>query len=263
MTTDQSHHLGVLLPVLVRPRYAGNVGSVLRLAANFSVPAVMVVEPHFDPDDPDLTRMATGAAERVRLEEGGTLREAVASCDLVVATSSSRDRDPRVVLELDAVVARAVASGPSRIALVFGPERGGLRREEFQVCHMAATIPTCPAFPVLNLAQAAAIVIAAFTRERFRAPDHPSPMDRPATGADLAEGLDHLRRVLLASGFLDPCNPDRVMEQIGRMVGRAIPSKREVAILRALAAHLAFLARRDPSTGATRRAPSPGLAGDQ
>jgi TrmH family RNA methyltransferase len=247
VTTGPTHRHGILMPVLVRPRYAGNVGSVLRLAANFSVPAVMMVDPHFDPDDPDLTRMATGATERVCLEETGTLREAVAACDLVVATSSSRDRDPRVVLELDTVVARAAAAQPSRIALVFGPERGGLRREEFQVCHMAATIPSCPEFPVLNLAQAAAIVVAAFSRERFSAPEPPTPMDRPATGADLVEGLDHLRGVLLESGFLDPCNPDRIMEQIGRLVGRAIPSKREVAILRALAAHMAYLTRRDPA----------------
>lgn len=233
-----------LLPVLVRPRYAGNVGSVLRLAANFGLDEVTVVDPEYDPDDPDLDRMAMGSGELVRLVAADCLPAALAACDAVVATSSSRDRDPRSVLNLEEAVHRVTLSGASRIALVFGPERSGLRRQEFQLAHMAATVPTSPQFPVLNLAQAAAVVIAAFARGRYEPTPPISPMDRSARAVEISAALAQLRGVLLATGFLDPLNPDRVMEQIARLIGRAVPTRREVAILRGIASHLDYLSRR-------------------
>lgn len=233
-----------LLPVLVRPRYAGNVGSVLRLAANFGVPEVAVVAPEFDPDDPDLVRMAMGAGDLVRLTEADSLSQAVARCQLVVATSSSRDRDPRFVIDLEEAVSLATDAPVAGVALVFGPERGGLRREEFQQAHMAATIPTSPAFPVLNLAQAAAVVVAAFSRGRYLLAPPVSPMDTPASAAEMAGAMAHLRAVLLDTGYLDPLNPDRVMEQIARLVGRAVPTRREVTILRGIASHINYLAQK-------------------
>lgn len=232
-----------LVPVLVRPRYAGNVGSVLRAAANFGARRILVVDVQCDLADVELTRMAMGAERLVAVETASTLEEALAPFPAAVGFTSLRERDPRGAFslwELPPVLAERAEA----VALVFGPERGGLSREELAVCSHLATIPTNPDFPVMNLAQAAAVVLAVLTRGDFQVPQPRLPEDLPAPREEVEKALAHLQEVLLASRFLDPHNPRRVFDQIRRVVGRGLPSGREVKILHALAAHIAFLSRR-------------------
>lgn len=231
------------VPVLVRPRYAGNVGSVLRAAANFGTRAVIVVEPKCDLADLELVRMAMGAEKVVSVHTAPALAQALAPFPVAVGFSSLRERDPRGVRslwELPEVLAEVTGD----VALVFGPERGGLSREELAACSHLATIPTDPDFPVMNLAQAAAVVLAVLSRGSFSVPRPRLAEDLPAARGEVEHALDHLQAVLLQSKFLDPNNPRRVFDQIRRVVGRGLPSGREVKILHALAAHIAFLSRR-------------------
>ena len=84
--------------VLVRPRYAGNVGAAVRVAANFSVPEVVLVEPTCPlDDDPEFVRMAMGAEKLVAIASLPTLADAVADRQLVIGTTSTRNRDPRAI----------------------------------------------------------------------------------------------------------------------------------------------------------------------
>ncbi len=232
--------------VLVRPRYAGNVGAAVRVAANFGVRELVLVDPVCSlDDDPDFVRMALGAVALVQLATVASLADAVADAEVAVATTSARRRDPRALRTPAEVAASLAGCGAGRVALVFGSERGGLSLDELRLCHTTLTVPTDPAFPVLNLAQAVAIVLASLAGLGRALPAPPDPMDGPAEHAEFGSAMAHLEEVLLASGFLDPHNPARVGDQLRRWLGRTVPSRRELALLHALAAHVAYLQRRE------------------
>ena len=233
----------IVTPVLVRPRHDGNVGAVVRVAANFGVAEVRVVDPECDLEGSDFHRMTMGAERHVALRVVAALADAVADAEVVVATTSGRARDPRHLATPDEVGERLRAGGATRIALVFGSERGGLRQEELRRSHMLMTIPANPDFPTLNLVQAVAISLAALRQDSYEPPRSGDPADEPASDADFDAVLAHLERALLASSFLEKTNPARVSSQLRALLGRAVPSRRDVGIVRALAAHIEWLWR--------------------
>jgi TrmH family RNA methyltransferase len=231
--------------VLVRPRYAGNVGAAVRVAANFAVPEVVLVEPACQLDeDPEFVRMAMGAERMLTISSAPTLARAVGDSPVAIATTSSRHRDPRALHTPAEAREKLRDAGTGAAAIVFGPERGGLSREELRSCHLAVAVPTSPAFPVLNLAQAVAIMVATLADDGRAPAPPPDPLDGAATHGELSAAIAHLAEVLLASGYLDPHNPERVTGQFRRWFGRTIPTRREVALLHALAAHVAYLFKR-------------------
>ncbi len=230
-----------IVPVLVRPLYAGNVGSAVRVAANLGLDQMLLVQPSCSTDENEFRQMAVGGIDRVRIRTAADLPAAVADFELVVATTSGRQRDPRGVVVPDQVRALLDERRPDRVAVVFGSERSGLSAEELRHCHVLCTIPSSPDFPVLNLAQAVAILLAAVV-PGLPGPEPPrSPMDEVATADEFEAALGHLQDVLLETGFLDHDNPARVADQLRRMVGRAVPTSRELAILRGIAAHVRYI----------------------
>jgi TrmH family RNA methyltransferase len=231
----------IVVPVLVRPRHDGNVGAVVRVAANFGVAEVRVVEPGCDLEGSDFYRMTMGAEKHVRLLVLPSLSAAVGDTEVVVATTSGRDRDPRHLLAPGDVGERLRASPAASVALVFGSERGGLRQEELRRGHMLMTIPANPDFPTLNLVQAVAISLAALRAGEHEAPRTADPLDSTSAAAEFDAAIAHLERALLLTRFLEKTNPGRVTSQLRNLLGRAVPSRREVAIVRGLASHLEWL----------------------
>lgn len=229
--------------ILVRPRYAGNVGSAVRAAANFAAARVVLVDPTCTLDDDDFVRMAMGGQELVEVSTAPTLAAAAANASLVVATTSGRARDPRPLLGPREVLAAVELASPCRLAVVFGPERGGLSHSELRTCGLLLSISTNPAFSVLNLGHAVAVVLASLQTD-LRPALFRAPLDTCAPAAELAAAFAQLEAALSDSGFLDPANPSRVMDQLRRWLGRAIPTGREVTIMRGIASHIAFLDKR-------------------
>lgn len=223
--------------VLVRPRYAGNVGAACRAAANFGAGEVAIVAPTYMPDEFELERMAMGALTHLPLSEYDELREAVEGRHLVIGTTSGRARGKRTLLAPRAVRDLIEARSPRRVAVVFGNEQNGLTAAELRRCHVLCSVPTAPEFGVLNLGQAVAVVLAYLTEGVMPPPPPLAEADLPAPAAEFAAALEQLREVLLRTGFLDPAKPERIMDRLRRWLGRTVPSRREVAILRALAAH--------------------------
>jgi TrmH family RNA methyltransferase len=236
----------IVRPVLVRPRHDGNVGAVVRVAANFGVPEITLVAPECDLEGSDFHRMTMGAESRVSLRTVASLAEAVADAEVVVATTSGRERDPRHLSTPTEVAERLRASSASSVAVVFGSERGGLTQQELRRSHMLLTIPANPDFPTLNLVQAVAITLAALQVDERSAPRSADPLDAPASDSEFDAALSHLERALVETRFLEKTNPARVTWQVRNLIGRAVPSRREVAIVRGLAAHLEWLWTRKP-----------------
>lgn len=234
--------------VLVRPYYAGNVGSAVRVAANFGVGRVLLVAPLCSLEEHEFVKMEMGGSAHLTIETVATLEEAVADAQLVVGTSSGRSRDPRPLLTPAEVAARVSEAAPASLALVFGSERGGLSTDELRACQLLLTVPTNPAFPVLNLAQSVGIVLTALP-STSSPPAPRSSLDLPAEAGEFHAALSHLSAALLTTGYLDPVNPARVEDQLRRLLARAVPTRRELAIVRGIASHLTYLHGRRADRG--------------
>ncbi|MGV8041041.1 MAG: TrmH family RNA methyltransferase [Thermoanaerobaculaceae bacterium] len=200
-------------------------------------------------DDPDFIRMAMGGQDLVRVGESGSLEQAVQGADLVLATTSSRSRDQRRVLTLPEARALLAERMPRRVAVVFGPERGGLSADELRTCHARVTVPTSPALPVLNLAQAGwRSSWPACTRARSSLPPRAPPWTTRRRGRTSRRRLHTFRRRCWHPACSTPQNPARVMDQVRRWLGRTVPTRREAALLHALAAHVEYLCHPPPKT---------------
>jgi tRNA/rRNA methyltransferase len=217
--------------ILVETSSAGNLGAVMRIAANFGVPTVELVKPRIGPDDDEVLRWACGAEEHLTTRSWRSVDEATASYRCLVGTASGRGRERQPVITPQEAVPLIVKRGLEGTALLFGNETSGLGREDLDRCDFIVRVPSRPEFPVLNLAQTVAILTAYLSIEaEDQAPQGvvPAPMEQ-------LEGLmAHLRRTLIMIGFLDPANPARILRKIRRMLGRAGVTENEVSILRGI-----------------------------
>ncbi|HET9580285.1 MAG TPA: TrmH family RNA methyltransferase, partial [Usitatibacter sp.] len=170
---------------------------------------------------------------------------------------SSRGRDlshpPRALREMAPLVVATAAATP--VALVFGNETFGLTNEELARCQALAVIPANPAYASLNLA--AAVQVACYeiatTARAFTPPAEPERT--PATVEEVEAFFAHLERAMVASGFLDPGMPKRLMERMRRLFARAGLEREEVKFLRGM---LASFEKMGTHPGVRPRGASPG-----
>ena len=147
-------------------------------------------------------RSAIGAPELLQnANESATLAEAVAGCTLVAGTGTLTFRKPeqRVVPlpELGPLVRREIKRG-GRVAVVFGPEKHGLTREELSYCHVLVEIPTDARQPSMNLGQAVAVCLYELASRAFPA-EGVEPDVAAGQDADKAEDSS----ITAASGSLE------------------------------------------------------------
>ncbi len=147
--------------VLVSPRNPLNIGAVARAMANFGFSRLAVVAP-YAPHWRE-ARSAIGAPGLLQnATETESLAEAVASSTFVAGTGTLANRKPeQLVVSLpDAgpILAQHL-DRPGRIALVFGPEKHGLTRDDLSFCNVMIEIPTDPHQPSMNLGQAVAVCL--------------------------------------------------------------------------------------------------------
>jgi TrmH family RNA methyltransferase len=204
---------------------------------------LLLVNPRVGPEDEEVRRWACGAGDHLEIEIFTTLTEAAAGYRALIGTASGRGRDHQPVIS-PSEAARALAlRGPEHSALLFGNETSGLSREDLDRCDLVVRVPTTPEFPVLNLTQTIAIVLAYLSMEIEPVPA--SPVE-PACHDSMEGLMGHLGDALLAIGFLDADNPDRILRQIRRLLGRAGASEHEVAILRGMCRQILWAARVGP-----------------
>ena len=216
----------------------------MRVAANFGVPRIDLVRSSVDPSDPEVLDWACGAERRLEILRSSDLSAAAADYHTLVATASSRGRENLPVLTPRDGVPLLTARGLSGVALVFGNETRGLRREDLDRCDLVIRIPTEPNFPVLNLAQAVAVLLGVITiaTEKIDA-----DTEEPAPQAQVDALMKHLRASLLTIGFLDPKSPQRILRKLRRIFGRAGITENEVTILRGICRQMEWAAGARPS----------------
>ncbi len=207
-----------LVIVLVRTRNPLNIGAVARAMQNFGVRELRLVAPYEASFREARSAVGAGAV-LAEAREFASVADAVADCRLVIGTTAARRREleqPLVALEEAAAPVHA-ALMQGRVALLFGSEKHGLTREDFDHCHWLVRIATEDAQPSMNLGQAVAVCL----WELARASTAPVAEDEPRAVSGEVERLGGLLMELLdVSGYTHPKAAESTAAEVRRMLRR-------------------------------------------
>lgn len=219
--------------ILVEPQNPGNIGMVCRAMKNMGLADLRLVNPcpHIHPE---AHKFAVSAKELLHSATVfPSLLAALADSPLSVATTRRHGKYRQEIFSPMEVVQKILPElGSHRAAIVFGREDSGLTTDELSLCRWHATIPSSDEYGSLNLAQAVLI----FCYEIFKAGGDFFPVrEREIAGVEETEDLlEHMERSLLRIGFLNPQNPAHIMRTFRRLIARAEPDSREVAMLQGM-----------------------------
>lgn len=215
MLADELRQLAI---VLVRTRNPLNIGAVARAMQNFGVQDLRLVAPY----EASFREARSGVGASAVLgdaREFPSVAEAVADCRLVIGTTAARRREleqPLVALEQASAPVRAALT-QGRVALLFGSEKHGLRREDLEHCHWLVRIATEDAQPSMNLGQAVAVCLWELARET------PAPAAQGEARAASGE-LERLGALLMelldAGGYTHPETATSTESEVRRMLRR-------------------------------------------
>lgn len=225
--------------VLSHTSHPGNIGAAARAVKTMGFARLVLVNPKIFPD-PQAEAMASGAGDVLAdARVVGSLGDALQGVTLALAlTARRRDLATAPLWARDAAAEVAMAAATGEVALVFGNETSGLSNEDLALCNLWAMIPANPAYSSLNLAAAVQIVCYELRLALDAVPPAPTftGSGTPATHDEIEGLIAHLEGEAVASGFLDPDRPGRLMLRLRRLFGRAALEKEEVNILRGLLA---------------------------
>jgi TrmH family RNA methyltransferase len=231
--------------VLVEPLAGGNVGSAARALKNLGFSRLVLVRPHFDPQDRQARMMAVEAADVLaRAELRDDLDEALTGARTVVGTSrrTGKYRRPHYRLDLfSEELAQLAAAG--ELAVLFGREDSGLTDRELDRSTHLVHLPAASDYASFNLAHAVLLVAYELRRAHLQSLAA-EPLDPPAVHHEREAMYRHLAQALLAIGFLQADTVEPMMRRMRRLLGRAAPTAEEVSILRGLARQTLWAAGR-------------------
>ena len=224
--------------VLVNPQDIVNIASAVRIAKNFGIERMRLVEPEaFDPWR--IEGIAHNTADFVaRIEILPSLEAAVGDCVATFVLTGRERAAKRTTLrprEAAAQVARELEAGP--VAVIAGREDHGLTNAELDLCGTVVTVATDPRHPSLNLAQAVAIMAYEIWNARGGEALPLKPPRRaaaPATSGQLERLFDDWHRALWAIVFFKTRRSESVMRSFREILFRAALDGREAALVRAM-----------------------------
>jgi len=236
--------------VLVEPKYEGNVGAVARAMKNFGVADLRLVKPCAIGEEARRRAMhgleVLEAAKRYR-----SYARAIGGMDLVVGTSAVDTASDKKFLRI-ALTPRALAAKLAALdgdaALVLGREDFGLLNEELKPCDALVTVPADPKYPILNVAQAAAILL----YEIHAAQPPPDVRGRRKASAMEKEKMNEALADLLAVTNYPPHKRARTSVMFRRLTERAEPTTWEYHALMGVLTRAAKTVRRERAKPAAR-----------
>lgn len=216
-----------------------NIGGVARAMGNTGLSQLRLIKPvPFDPWDViGVAHYTQHIVEPAPIFD--STEAALADTHFVVGFSGKHHRAKRNATPFGDLVpdlAERAAAG-EKVALLFGREDWGLSNAALDHCHAVTTIPTNPAYPSLNLAQA--VLLAGYAlfqhaggmQQTFRRPRRPSA---PADSALMEELFLDLERALDAIEFTKTRARESTMSSLRGALYRAHLDRREVSLLRAI-----------------------------
>jgi TrmH family RNA methyltransferase len=215
----------------------GNVGTIARAMKNFGVEELLLV----DPPELDPEGEAYGFAGQAREDILPNAREVdfeylvenyhTVGCTAI--TNEDARKHVRYPFRTPADLAGSLTGVEADTCLVFGRERVGLTNEELAELDEICSIPAAAEYPVLNLGQAATIILyemRTLTLEKTQLPD--PTVDRASERA--IEGLHgQFESFLRAIGHPEE-KRGKAQRLFRRVIGRAHPTDREAVTLRGI-----------------------------
>lgn len=237
--------LGRIRIVLCQPRHPGNVGAVARAMKTMGLSRLYLVAPERMVDglpDAEAEARASGAGDVLAgARFCASLGEALTGVSHAAAvTARRREIGPPQVTARAAAQRLAAAARTAEVALVFGNETAGLTNDQVMRCDLCVAIPTDPEFSSLNLGAAAqvmsyelrqAVVDVDAGGSALAAAASPLVADA-APREEIERFFVHLERTMIATGFLDPLRPKRLLPKLRRLFGRTGLEREEINILR-------------------------------
>lgn len=222
--------------VMVETSHPGNIGAAARAMKNMCLNSLYLVTPRHFPSGEAMAR-ASGAGNVLEAATVcDTLQQALAGCSMIFGASARSLRAlPWPQLDARATAAMVAQQEPTtEVALVFGREHSGLTNEELELCNYLLHIPTNTEFSSLNVA--AAVQVVSYELMMARSDEWQAPVssntDELAPVEEVDGLIEHLERIMVDVGFLDPKNPRQLMRRMRRLFNRARVEKTEVNILR-------------------------------
>jgi len=222
--------------VLVEPAEGGNVGSCARALKNLGFSSFNIVAPRYE-DRRQARKMAVHAKDLLESARTfGSIEEATQDANWVVGTSvrsrTHPERKPPIAPD-EFIKRLAELPEGARAALLFGPERTGLTNDQLGKCQDILTFPTADDYPSLNLA-AAVLLVAWEVRKADLQPLVAATRNQTATAGEVNELLGHMQRTLDIIGYLNPQNPDLILDDLRKVLSRAALDQRELSMLRGM-----------------------------
>ena len=231
--------------VMCGTSHPGNIGAAARAMRTMGLTDLTLVRPQRFPD-PQAMWMSAGATDVLESAKiCASLPEALSGVVFAVACSARR-RDVAVpMVDARSAALEVVSVAQSRpVAVVFGNESSGLSNAELASCGLIASIPADPSFSSLNVA--AAIQVMCYELRMSVGASLPAPVDQAlATIEEVEAFYVHLEQTLIATGFLNPAQPRKLMQRLRRLFSRAHLQVEEVNILRGIARSYVAPKRRD------------------
>ena len=216
--------------VLVEPMYDGNIGSVARAMKNFGFDQLVLVNPcRIDDFGNAMASHAKDILDKAKVV--ATLEEAVRESSLVIGTTGKRLGDEHKHLRLHirepwltpAQLVDKLNGKDCEVALLLGRETWGLTNQELQLCNLLVSIPTSDLYPVMNIAQAATILLYELSRVEPGGIDLAGPETLERLQASARSLLDEINYPLHKREFR--------MTMFKRIFGRAELTEREANTL--------------------------------
>jgi tRNA/rRNA methyltransferase/tRNA (cytidine32/uridine32-2'-O)-methyltransferase len=209
--------------VLLRPRWAQNLGSVARAMKNFGLRRLSIVDSHIG-SWTDAWRMAVQANDVLEgAGQSDDLAAVLAPSPWIVGTTNAAPPGMRVLSPREVAAAAAEHGAPT---LLFGGEINGLAPAELLRCHAVSTIPTAAEQSSLNLAQAVCV----YGAELFAAHGTGlAPAVPPMATGDLMQRLETaLRSLLESSAWVDASRGKHAIADLMQPLYRAQLTDAEV-----------------------------------
>jgi tRNA/rRNA methyltransferase len=232
--------------VLVRPRNPLNIGAAARAMYNFGFDDLWLVSPWEKSfRDAKSAMGATKVLQNARVTS--SLAEALGNASLIAATSAAKGRTTDLVQKELTVAGHAIRTHleDRPVAVVFGPEKTGLTREDLSHCDWLLEIATNPDCPSMNLGQAVALVCYEIAR-------HARPIEELKTPTSVsAHERDRILRLLLPllsdSGFIFDGSEEAQTNKVRRWITRLRLAPADSHLLMAMLRQLRWKLDQDAS----------------
>lgn len=237
MGTDDPQFGGTLSVAVVDADTPGNIGTIARAMKNFDVSELLLVDP--PPLDPDGEAYGFAGQAREDILPGASelsFEELTAEYH-TIATTATTNEDSTSHVRYPGMTPDELPDHlgglSADVAVVFGRERVGLHNDELEACDVICSIPASGSYPVLNLGQAATIVLYELRSVAVARTQHPETLHERAAEAEIDRLYDQFDQFLDAVGHPEP-KRQKSARLFRRLVGRAHPTPREARTLQGI-----------------------------